>query len=263
MTKPKWILFITASVLWTNLACAQKSIHDQSIVYQQERMVFKQWDRNKFTPKKGFLGLNPLYWITWGLHPNYPKNDLRPLSGSGNQTQRIGLAIALSGTDDNYRKQSDTVRNTSLSEALYYSGSISEIDPLWALYYQGEFSGLMDSTFNDIVSPIPWEEKDYLNQIGVLDWYAEEREILLERLQASKSTAMPRGSRMLTYNRLLYEYRNLESVFSAKRRNASLFLSLMKTQKNLSSGNIPISIMDSYGNDIKIAEDILTKIYSK
>ncbi|WP_230383744.1 zincin-like metallopeptidase domain-containing protein [Pedobacter endophyticus] len=58
----------------------QKKITDKHITYQQERMVFKQWDAGKFTPKSGFLGLNPEYWITWALHPNYPKTD-RDTSG--------------------------------------------------------------------------------------------------------------------------------------------------------------------------------------
>lgn len=35
-------------------AGAQRIIRDQSIVNQQERMVFKQWDRKKFTPTSGF-----------------------------------------------------------------------------------------------------------------------------------------------------------------------------------------------------------------
>jgi hypothetical protein len=45
----------------TGYACglyAQSMVADKSIRYQQERMVFKQWDQNKFTPTSGFLGLN-------------------------------------------------------------------------------------------------------------------------------------------------------------------------------------------------------------
>ena len=76
-------------------AKAQKQIRDESIVNQQERMVFKQWDRKKFTPTSGFLGLNPYYWLTWGLHPNYPKTDLRPLAPGGVQSLRLASVTGM------------------------------------------------------------------------------------------------------------------------------------------------------------------------
>ena len=73
---------------------------DKHIVNQQERMVFKQWDRDKFTPKRGFLSLNYQYWITWALHPRYPRTDRRPLSLSGPQTLRLLLVSAMKRTEE-------------------------------------------------------------------------------------------------------------------------------------------------------------------
>jgi hypothetical protein len=45
---------------------SQTLAQDKAVRYQQERMVYLQWDKNKFEPKAGFLSLNPYYWLTWG-----------------------------------------------------------------------------------------------------------------------------------------------------------------------------------------------------
>ena len=117
-------------------ARAQEEINDQSLRYQEQRMVFQQWDQNKFTPTSGFLGLNPYYWLTWGwFYPNYHKTDLRPLSATGPQTQRLALVGTMNSIDNSYKLQSDTVRNTALSQIANQSGALSDADPLWIVYY--------------------------------------------------------------------------------------------------------------------------------
>src|ERR1700722_12692690 len=134
------LLLLTLGLLVVARANAQEEINDESLRYQEQRMVYQQWDQNKFTPTSGFLGLNPYYWLTWGwFYPNYHKTDLRPLSATGPQPQRLALVGTMSGIDNSYKLQSDTVRNTALSEVANQSGAISDADPLWLLYYSDEF----------------------------------------------------------------------------------------------------------------------------
>src|SRR5690606_12752189 len=69
-------LFILIFFLVIGKASAQMAIHDRAIVAQQERMVYKEWDQDKFYPKPNrILGIptNLLWYMTWALHPNYPK----------------------------------------------------------------------------------------------------------------------------------------------------------------------------------------------
>src|SRR5476649_1582474 len=83
---------------------AQEEVYDKAIVHQEQRMVFLQWNQNDFYPKAGFLDLNPYYWLVWGLFdPNYHKTDLRPLSATGPQTQRLALVASLNNTDNHYK----------------------------------------------------------------------------------------------------------------------------------------------------------------
>ena len=61
----KTTIVLNILLMLSGYAFSQIPIRDIHIANQQERMVFKQWDKSKFTPSKGFLGLNPLYWLTW------------------------------------------------------------------------------------------------------------------------------------------------------------------------------------------------------
>lgn len=232
---------------------------DKHIVRQQERMVHKQWDRRKFTPTKGFLGLNYQYWITWALHPNYPKTDRRPLSGSGPQTLRMGMVLAMQQIDDAYKKHADTIRNVAVSEAVNYSGLVTEADPLWFLYYRREFGGLIDGTDTDPLTGLSPEVRDYLRNKGLLEWYTEERAELKERLEAARTATLDRGSRILAYHRMLVEHRRLLTSWEAKKSYAAKFLSLSKSRERLRSNNPDLPEFVGGRSDVQIAEDILKR----
>src|SRR5690606_2216879 len=185
-----WPVLLALSLM-QGMAQNVKYQTDKHIVHQQERMVFKQWNRDKFTPKKGFLGLNYQYWLTWAWHPNYPRTDRRPLSFTGPQTLRLQLVAAMKNTEEAYKKHADTLRNTALTEMANYAGAVSAADPLWQLYYRGEFRSLTDG-----IDPLEGAEPnvgDYLTRTGLLEWYREEREALAERLDAARATNMDRG----------------------------------------------------------------------
>lgn len=230
---------------------------DKHIINQQERMVYKQWDRKKFTPTKGFLGLNYQYWLTWGLHPNYPKLDRRPLSGSGPQTLRMGFVLAMQNTSNSYKKQSDTIRNTAIKEIAHYSGYISEADPLWVLYYRQEFSPL-EQDESSILQELDMEVRQYLVEKGVYEWYITERAEILDRLNILKSADLERGSRILGYHRMLTEFRRLNADWENKKNNALKFLSISKGISSLREMGEGALFMNSL-SDIEIAEKIINK----
>jgi len=236
------------------LARAQRLIHDEHIEHQQERMVFKSWDRANFTPKPGFLGLNPLYWATWALHPNYPKTDLRPLGPYGPQTQRLMLAAATSSADEAYRLHSDTLRNSALSKSSVYTGLLSDLDPLWLLYYQRQFSSLIYPE-TDPLDGAGEKEQKYLVSSGLCQWYLSEKEGIAERLELTRRTTLERGERLLSYQRLLSEYQKLQATWLEKKRLAGKYISLSEVKKTAAGANKNLSKWDK--TDIAIADRIL------
>ncbi|KRT17737.1 hypothetical protein ASU31_00110 [Pedobacter ginsenosidimutans] len=235
----------------------QKKMSDKHITYQQERMVFKQWDADKFTPKSGFLGLNPDYWITWALHPNYPKTDLRPLGPVGPQTQRLIFAAAMQNSDNIYKLHTDTLRNTAISEAVNYSGALSAADPLWQIYYRKEFEGLLNSSDAELLSGLSPAEQKYIVSTGLYDWYKEESNSLLERLQLARNTNVDRGSRIIAYHRMLSEYRKLRAGWEMKKSKAKTYLNIKSTAEKIRNSHTRSPVTSK--SDIQIANDILKK----
>ncbi|MFD1771359.1 hypothetical protein ACFSBF_16495 [Sphingobacterium suaedae] len=258
----RFFLFISLTVLLTIFQDARaqnvKRQTDKHVVHQQERMVHKQWNRKKFTPTKGFLGLNYHYWLTWAWHPQYPKTDRRPLSGTGPQTLRMGLVLAMQQTDQAYRKHADTIRHVATSEGINLMGISGIADPLWMLYYRREFSGLLDSAETDILKGTSAGVQDYLKRKGLYSWYVEEREQLKERLSSARTTLLDRGSRILSYHHMLTQYRALQSNWEAKMSYAAKYLSLIKRYKNQ---EVTSDGLHKDRSDIEIAESILRKAH--
>src|SRR5690606_25813235 len=164
---------------------------------------------NKFYPKPNrILGVptNLLWYMTWALHPNYPKTDRRPLSPQGEQTQRLALAAAMSITSDYYKKEADSIQLASAKELARISGAFSEAGPLYLLYYKKELKPL-ENPGEEAFDDVPTDVQAYVEETGALDWYQEEMERLAERYELSKKLDMERGQRILMYHRILQDMR--------------------------------------------------------
>jgi hypothetical protein len=247
------------SVLYFSLfaAQAQSLIKDDAVDNQSQRMVFQQWDQNKFYPKKGFLSLNPYYWLVWGFFdPNYHKTDIRPLSVNGQQTQRLALVGTINGIDNRYKLQSDTARNTALSQIAAQSGLLSDVDPLWLLYYKQQFSPLLNYSQASVLGGLSPQVSGKLISEGLYGWYTGELDKIKERLNAARSTDMDRGSRIMAYYRLLNEYKNLSSVWAIRTSSAQVTLNIATHQQALQKGTVPIPNWTP-NSDVQIANQIL------
>lgn len=252
-------LIILPFFLWGLLfhGSAQTMANDQSVRYQEERMVYKQWDQDKFTPKAGFLSLNPYYWLTWGLfHPNYHNNDLRPLSAAGPQTQRLALVAAMNSTDNQYKLQSDTVRNTALSEIANQSGTITDADPLWQLYYSAQLKPVLNNSPASILAGLSPPVSAKLVSEGLFDWYKNELDMLKERINAAHTATIDRGSRIMAYHRLLLEYRRLAGVWAIRTSSAQATLIMTAQQQRLKSNQVTVSEWTPQ-TDVSIARQVL------
>jgi len=250
------LLYLALFTFQKSYAQPVKYLRDQHIVNQQERMVFKQWDRKKFTPTKGFLGLNPNYWLTWAWHPSYPRTDLRPLRAAGPQSQRILLVAAMKNTAEAYEKHTDTLRNTALAALTGYVGAVSYADPLWQLYYQNEFRPLTEA--DDPLHGSSTEVQSYLSKLGVLDWYIEERTALAQRLNSARTVNMERGSRIMAYHYILQEYRQLIASWENKKQRAALYLAMNRANVHIKASSLHI-ITPPTKTDRQIADGILSK----
>jgi len=223
-------------------------------------MVFQQWDQNKFTPKAGFLSLNPYYWLTWGLfYPNYHKTDLRPLSATGPQTQRLALVATMSNTDGKYKLQSDTLRNSALSQIANESGAVTDFDPMWLLYYKKQFTPLLNYSYASIVASVPPNTLSQLITDGLIDWYNNELGRLKQRVQGAHTTDMDRGARIIAYFRLLKEYQRLNAVWNIRMASVAQTIKMTSLQKQLQSHQTDVPDWTP-NTDVLIAQKVLSHI---
>jgi hypothetical protein len=236
---------------------AQEVVRDQAIENQSQRMVYAQWNQNDFYPKSGFLDTNPYYWLVWGLFdPNYHNTDLRPLSATGPQTQRLALVSSMNGIDNHYKINSDTLRNTALSQIASQSGLLSDSDPLWLLYYAQQFQPLLNYSAASILGPLSPRVNAALVSGGLYSWYTSALDRLKDRLNGARSADMDRGSRIMTYFRMLKEYQDLASVWAVRVAAAQSTLNMTATQKSLQGSSAPISSWTP-NTDVQIANKVL------
>ena len=212
---------------------AQKKIKDEAMRYQQERMVFKQWDSKKFKPSTKVFGVevNPLWYVTWALHPNYRKKDHRPLSATGPQTIRMGLVTQQRNVSQSYKEHSDTLRTTAQSELIY--NSPNPADPMWLIYYSDELKPLMQDSHDSFLDGLDAETRQFLIDAKVWEDYISKFDELKERLLAGRSTLMERGNRILFYHDILLKYRALNERWQHLRTNVPKQLALIKKNKSI------------------------------
>lgn len=222
---------------------AQMPIHDKAIVSQQERMVFKQWDEDKFYPgPKRFLGIptNPLWYSTWALHPNYPDLDRRPLSPAGEQTQRLGLAAAMQISSNYYKQHSDTIKNLANAELVRISGALSATDPLFQLYYKKELKPLENPEAKAFQGVTP-EVVNYMTDHGAYQWYLNNMASLSERFGFAMTLDMERGQRILMYHRIMLEMREVLEKWQYKLDMSASMLAFRKLSDRKIQGEITFS----------------------
>src|SRR6202012_4164312 len=105
--------------------------------------------------------------------------------------------------DSKYKINSDTVRNTALSEIANQSGLLSDADPLWLLYYNQQFQPLLNYSAVSILGPLTPQVSAKLVSEGMYSWYTNELNRLKQRIQGAHTSDMDRGARIIAYYRLL------------------------------------------------------------
>lgn len=256
----KTLLKAGLSLLFCLRVSAQEVVRDKAIENQEQRMVYAQWNQNDFYPKAGFLDTNPYYWLVWGLFdPNYHKTDLRPLSATGPQTQRIALVAAQNSTDGKYKLQSDTLRNTALSQIASQSGLLSDADPLWLLYYSQQFKPLLNYSSATLLGPLNPQVSSKLVGEGTYNWYTNELSMLKQRLNGARTTDQDRGSRIMAYYRVLAEYQRLAGVWNIRVATAQKDIQ-MTTQAQQVKTQTMAPVQWTPQSDIQIANKVLTHV---
>lgn len=215
-----------------------KKIKDPHIRAQQDRMVVTKW--GDFLPRpRNIFGVNVNYHYTmtwsWGApaqNRRYRSGaDIRPLAPAGQQTQRMSLNTVLLSTSNRYREHSDSLARTALSELYHHSGLFSGVDPLWQLYYKKELHGVTEHSLHNATYGLEPREQAYLAETGITDWFNGEMERLKERLAGAFNSDMDRGTRVLSYHRILLQYRKIRNLWESHTNWAGTLMELRELSR--------------------------------
>lgn len=262
--KEKIFLFLFFFIGVVSYSQGVKKINDPHITAQQNRMVYKSWGNFLPNPKYNFFGIqtNIHYAMTWGWlanskYKNYRRGkDIRPLSPTGEQTQRMLMNTSLENVTQQYREQTDEIGSTALSELYYYSGIFAGVDPLWNLYYKIELEEVIDYNKSKPLST-DLEIVNYLKDTGVTEWYQSEMERFQDRLTGAFKANMDRGDRILNYHRIMKEYHLVKGKLGQHLTMASTMIKLNKRSQSQNSGEDIKNADWNYKSDREIMQEVL------
>ncbi|MCT2409992.1 hypothetical protein NZD88_20750 [Chryseobacterium antibioticum] len=198
-----------------------KRLKDLSIVGQEKRQVFYEW--NDWRPKPTyFLGVqtNFAYGQIWGMwapsrnrdYKNGP--DIRPLTPIGKQAQR---QVQMDMMDDRTNKllnHTNSWKEQENNEFLNYTNLTTISDPLYLVYYKPNLNSLEGFNIN---SPfyVDWgfsKEKPFkeAQQYGMIAHYREMILELKDKYSIAKKVDVSRGKRLLMYHDVFLEWRRMK-----------------------------------------------------
>lgn len=246
------LLFLMVGFLQTVIINAQtvKSIKDPYIVSQEKRQVISKWGEWRPGPDY-FLGINTNVHnhMVWGfLAPSRNRaykrgQDIRPLSPTGLQNQRLGTTLMQQNATRATRDEVEDIESTTLDEYMHITALTTEADPLYLLYYKSMLKPLKEQ------EGISLEEKEYYLQkmgmslatirkndkYGLLNKLVIDIVILLDKYKMARTVDMPRGKRIIMYHECLIDWRKKEQYIVYLERQTKMRESAMLKLDKLNS----------------------------
>lgn len=211
MAKMKILLIIVIVFGWPDLLKSQTvtPVQDKANNGQLKRMVFNQWNDWQPTPNTNWLGLpkDPIGWAYWRvLHHAYWKGeDKRPWKTGGQFQQNYLSLIAQKQLDAKMVDTTNKMMETNLVTALSMSGGVADLP--YQLYFEDKFSDLFQDVTNyyeALQSKYPPSFNQMMNSPNGKR-YIEFLEVEKDRIETIHGLFVDRGSRMISYFKILNE----------------------------------------------------------
>lgn len=194
-------ILLTAGLLASLTGTAQTAAEDEGNRRQLERMASLHWDN----------------WEPWGIywslfHSDYKKDDKRLLAGTAPYLAHLGALEIQRDRDEKYKMYTDSIAQRHEAIASNWMPGIPDVP--WWVHYKKVFEDLEDD-YASLVNSQPGKVQTFMQDNSLLTWYGTESDLLKDRLETVKGAFMARGSRVMAYQRLQNEYRQLNERFRA------------------------------------------------
>lgn len=259
MKKTKLILINIVVLLWPYFLLSQTvtPVQDKANNGQLKRMVFKQWNDWQPTPNTNWLGLpkNPIGWAYWRVlhHAYWSGEDKRPWKTGGQFQQNYLSLLAQKDLDEKMVDTTNAMMETNLATALSMSGGIADLP--YHLYFEEKFAGL----FQDVTNYYEALQTKYPASFNLMmdspngKKYIEFLNVEKERIETIHGLFVDRGSRMISYFKILGELQPACEEIKNYIRSYMLLAALPAPQKIQKSAKPYIS--DS--TDAQIVRELL------
>ena len=267
----KNILLLVFAIMSTHIY-SQKAVSDKAVHAQTRRNVYRDW--GDWQPKaKKVLGINinPNHEMVWGWtapafggnktrNKNYQKKDIRPLSATGKETQRVAFTTA----EKQYAKEAaeitEEIQENYLTQLALNEGTLSEADPFYIIYFKNELRSVENFSQDKILNIVGDQEVySFLNETGFIEKFNKSMNILKDRCEIAKTTTIERGQRIIFYHNILSDYRKELDSFKNHIRTTSTYLSYKKKHNgNIKMNHNDLSTFSSWNDkDIQIALKVI------
>lgn len=248
------IFIITILISYT--AIAQRQIKDLTAEAMEKRMVYEKWGEFRPNANRIFgIPTNPAYYEAWVFRADnraYRRGpDIRPLKGTGLETQRNLKLLDINNRSDVIKEDSDELLQTNISESLHYTDTYVSIDPLFDFYYEDKLEPIINTSS---LQTFKWQYK--LQNIGfdddgdlaifpllsddLIDKFYDIHLRLKDKYEILNDQDMARGKRYLSYHDIMLELRDLQNLISIAKRNHLNRINLSEKLQNELNVNINV-----------------------
>src|ERR1017187_2673208 len=210
-------------------------VQDKANNGQLERMVYSRWNDWQPTPNLNWLGLpkNPVGWFYWRIlhHDYWAGEDQRPWKTAGEFQQNYGSLLVQKELDGKIVDTTSAMMKMSLSTALSMTGG--DFDVPYLLYFENKFAGLyqdVTSYYQALQTRYPASFNQMINSANGKK-YVEFLDVEKNRIETIHQMFVDRGSRMVSYFKILHELEPVVQVIKNYLRSYMLLASLPPPQK--------------------------------
>jgi hypothetical protein len=213
------------------------TVQDKANNGQLQRMVYSQWNDWQPTPNTDWLGLpkDPAGWAYWRVlhHAYWSGQDQRPWKTGGQFQQNYLSLLAQRDLDGKIVDTTKAMMETNLATALSMTGGAADVP--YNLYFENKFADLYrDVThyYQALQTKYPASFNEMINS-GNGKSYIEFLDVEKNRIETIHGLFVDRGSRMVSYFKILHELQPLCEKIKNYIRSYMLLAELPPPQKIL------------------------------
>src|ERR1035438_279387 len=184
-------------------------VQDKANNGQLQRMVFRSWDDWQPTPNTNWLGIpkDPIGWFYWRVlhHAYWSGEDQRPWKTGGQFQQNYGALLVQKDLDGKIVDTTAAMMKTNLATALSMTGGVADVPYL--VYFENKFAGLYQDVTNyyqALQTRYPASFNQMMNSANGKK-YMEFLDVEKNRIETIHQMFVDRGSRMISYFKILHE----------------------------------------------------------